>query len=182
MSGVKGLRYDAAPILGLGEASSNPLPDPAPGDVVIRVGAWSLDDLRVCEHVVRQRLIGDEDWEEDLPKLFPWFSAKLTPGVYRLRVPVPDSNRKTFSEQCQLLLPGEEVAPTTIVATTLIVHLMVAGQSLPNLPCGDVCRCAEPFKHDSRVGLYVTKNDVDIHHWWDDDRCDDIWLAASMKI
>lgn len=166
--------YDAASILGLGEASSDPLPDPAPGEVVIRVGAWSLQDLRTCETVVRHNLMWDQDWYNEYP--FP--RAKLTPGVYRVRLPIPDSNRKNFTEQKKLLLSGEEVAPVALVAATLLCHLKQAGQDLLN---DDWTRCAEALPGEYRVVLRVGGGRVGVGSRWDDRRYDDVWLAGCRK-
>lgn len=166
--------YDAAPILGLGKASSDPLPDPAPGEVLIRVGAWSLQDLRTCETVVRHNLMWDQDWYNEYP--FP--REKLTPGVYRVRLPIPDSNRKTFAEQQKLLLSGEEVAPVALVAATLLCHLKQAGNDLLN---DDWTRCSETLPDEDRVVLLVSEGRVLVYYCWDDNRYDFVWLAGCRK-
>src|SRR5262245_35626101 len=57
-----GICYDAASILGLGEASSDPLPDADLGEVVIRVGPFSLHDLRLCQTVRSKKLMASEQW------------------------------------------------------------------------------------------------------------------------
>ena len=166
--------YDAAPILGLGEASSEPLPDPAPGEVVIRVGAWSLQDLRTCETVVRHNLMWDQDWYNE----YPFSREKLTPGVYRVRLPIPDSNRKNFAEQKKLLLSGEDVAPVALAAVALLCHLKQAGQDLLN---NDWARCADALPDEFRVGLCVYEGRVYVNCCWDDGRRDDVWLAGCRK-
>lgn len=169
-----GLVYDAVAILGFGEASSEPLPKAAPGEVVIRVGAWSLQDLRTCETVTRDNLMWDQDWYNE----YPWSRTKLTPGVYRLRLPLPDSNRKTFAEQRKLLLADEDVAPVALVAAALLCSLKQAGKDLLD---GDWSRCAEPLPGGNRAGLLVDLGRVDVYDRWDDVRRDNLWLAASRN-
>ncbi len=166
--------YDAAAILGLGEASSDPLPDPAPGEVVIRVGAWSLEDLRTCETVVRKNLLWDDAWYDQ----YDWSSVKLTPGVYRVRMPIPDSNSKNFAEQQKLLLSGEEVTPVALAATVLLCHLKQTGKDLLE---DDWTRCAEPLPDGFRVGLLVAGDRVGVSPTWDDDRNGDLWLASACR-
>lgn len=166
--------YDAAPILGLGEASSEPLPDPAPGEVVVRVGAWSLQDLRTCETVVRHNLMWDQDWYNE----YPFSREKLTPGVYRVRLPIPDSNRKNFAEQKKLLRDGEQVAPAALVAVALLCHLKQAGKDLLD---NDWTRCAEALPDERRVALDVGGGRVRVDFYWDDHRRGDLWLAGSRK-
>lgn len=166
--------YDAVAILGLGEASSDPLPEPAPGEVVIRVGAWSLADLRVCETVVRDNLMHDQDWYVK----YPLNTAKLTPGVYRVRMPVPDSNCKNFAEQKKLLLSGEEVTPVALAAAVLLCHLKQAGKDLLE---NDWTRCAEALPGESRVELVVDEGRVYVYNVWDGRRFGPVWVSAARK-
>ncbi|MGC3971618.1 MAG: hypothetical protein QM775_31020 [Pirellulales bacterium] len=138
-----GITYDAAPILGLGAASDEPLPDPGPGEVIVRVGAWSLQDLRTLRH----NLMGDHDWCKE----HPFFHEKLTPGIYRARLPIPDSNWRKFNELKQLLHDGEEVAPAALVATALFC-LKQTGQDLLGT---EWARCVEVLPDELRVILNV---------------------------
>lgn len=164
--------YDAVAILGFGEASTEPLPEPAPGEVVIRVGDWSLQDLRDSE--VGKTLMHQQDWYDT----YDWASVKLTSGVYRVRLPVPDSNRKNFSEQRGLLLSGEEVAPAALGAATLLVHLKETGNDLLE---NDWCRCAEALPVVRHAGLYVDGGRVLVNGNWDGNRIDNLWLSAARK-
>lgn len=166
--------YDAIAILGLGEASSDPLPDPAPGEVVIRVGAWSLKDLRTNEMVVRSNLMWDDTWYDK----YDWSGTKLIPGVYRVRLPIPDSNSKNFAEQQKLLISGEEVAPVALAATALLCHLKQAGKDLLD---DDWTRCAEALPGERRVALTVYEGRVVVGSDWDDLRYDVLWLAGCRK-
>lgn len=169
-----GTVYDAPPILGLGNAGGEPLSDPSPGEVIVRVGAWSLQDLRTCETVVRHKLMWDQDWYNE----YPFSRTELTPGVYRVRLPIPDSNSKNFAEQQTLLPDGEQVAPTALVAVALICHLKQAGKDLLN---NDWTRCAEALPDGGRVGLTVRRGRVGVDYDWDDDRGEDVWLAGCRK-
>jgi hypothetical protein len=166
--------YDAAAILGLGKASSDPLPEAASGEVVIRVGAWSLQDLHTCETVVRDNLMWDQDWYNE----YPWSRVKLTPGVYRVRIPVPDSNSKTFVEQSKLLLSGEEVAPVALATAALLCHLK---QTSKDLLDDDWARCAEALPGGSHPALGVRGGRVRVYTYWDGRRSDRLWLSAARK-
>ena len=165
--------YDAAPILGFGEASTEPLPEPALGEVVIRVGNWSLQDLRDC--TVGKELMHQQNWYDKCDCM----AAKLTPGVHRVRLPVPDSNRKNFTGQKENLLPGEKVAPVALGAATLLVHLKETGNDLLK---NDWCRCREAFPGARRVALNVREGRVRVYdRYWDDHRSDSLWLSAARK-
>ncbi|MFA6039196.1 MAG: hypothetical protein WCV62_00515 [Candidatus Peribacteraceae bacterium] len=150
--------YDAVALLGFGEGGGEPLPEPAPGEVVIRVGAWSLLDLRACETVVRHNLMWDEDWYNE----YPFSREKLNPGVYRVRMPVPYSNCKDFAEQKKLLLSGEEVAPVALAAAVLLCHLKQTGKDLLGYGWG---RCAEALRGGLRVELAVSRGRVRVYRW-----------------
>lgn len=166
--------YDAVSILGLGEASGEPLPEPAPDEVVIRVGAWSLKNLRTCETVARENLMWDQEWYHE----YPWSRKKLTLGVYRVRMPIPESNRKNFTEQKELLLPGEEVGPAALVAAVLLCHLKQAGRD----PLNDhSTRCAKALPGGRRLVLTVEGGRVCVDDLWDTDRHDLLWLAGCRK-
>lgn len=166
--------YDAVSILGIGEVSSDPLPDPAPGEVVIRVGAWSLKDLRTCETVVRSNLMWDDTWYDK----YDWSSVKLTPGVYRVRMPIPDSNSKNFAEQQKLLLSGEEVTPVALAATVLLCHLKQAGKDLLE---DDWTRCAEPLPGELRIGPAVDRGRVYVRSRWGGARSVSLWLSSACR-
>ena len=149
--------YDAVAILGFGQTSAEPFPEPAPGEIVIRVGDWSLQNLRDCE--VGKELMHQQDWYDK----YDFASAKLTPGIYRVRLPVPDSNRKNFTEQKDFLLSGEEVAPVALGASALLVHLKKTSNDLLK---NDWCRCAEPLPDDDHVALNVRVGRVGVDFCW----------------
>ena len=164
--------YDAVAILGFGEASTEPLPEPAPGEIIIRVGDWSLQDLR--DSKIGKELMHQQDWYDK----YDCASAKLTAGIYRVRLPVPDSNRKNLTEQKGLLLSDEEVAPVALGASALLVHLKETGNDLLK---NNWCRCEEALPDDYHVGLNVNDGRVYVDYDWDDYRCDRLWLSAARK-
>jgi len=164
--------YDAVAILGFGEASTEPLPEPAPGEIIIRVGDWSLQDLR--DSKIGNELMHQQDWYDK----YDLASAKLTEGIYRMRLPVPDSNRKNLTEQKGLLLSDEEVAPVALGATALLVHLKEIGNDLLK---NNWCRCEEALPVDNHVGLRVFDGRVGVSGIWDDDCVDVLWLSAARK-
>jgi len=164
--------YDAVHILGFGEASTDPLPQPAPGEIIIRVGDWSLQDLR--DSKIGKELMHQQDWYDR----YDCASAKLTAGIYRMRLPVPDSNIKNLAQQKELLLSGEEVAPVALGASTLLVHLKETGNDLLK---HDWCRCAEALPDGVHVGLYVREGRVLVYYNWDGRRYGRLWLSAARK-
>ncbi|MDA1292497.1 MAG: hypothetical protein O3A81_01835 [bacterium] len=170
--GLPSFIYDAVAILGFGEVSTEPLPEPAPGEIIIRVGDWSLQDLRDC--TVGKELMLQQDWYDK----YDWSSAKLTAGIYRVRLPVPDSNRKSFAEQKALLLSGEEVAPVALGVSALLVYL----KETRNGPLkNNLCRCEEEIPGGSHAGFSVRGGRVDVYNFWDDDTSDRLWLSAARN-
>ncbi len=172
MNATSKFSYDAMSILGFGKASTEPLPEPLPGEVVIRVGDWSLQDLQDCavgKELMHQRsLYAGGDCEK----------VKLIPGVYRVRLSVPDSNRKNFSEQKGLFVSGEDVAPVALGVATLLVHLKETDNDLLE---NYWCRCAEALPDGSRAGFYVHEGRVRVLRCWDGFRCDYLYLSAARK-
>ena len=161
--------YDAVAILGFGEASTEPLPEPAPGEIIIRVGDWSLQDLR--DSKIGNELMHQQDWYDK-------YDLAMTEGIYRMRLPVPDSNRKNLTEQKGLLLSDEEVAPVALGASALLVHLKEIGNDLLK---NNWCRCEEAFLDDSHVELFVRDGRVGVLSRWDGFRNDNLWLSAARE-
>jgi hypothetical protein len=175
-----GIFYDAVTMLGFGTASTKPVPKPAPGKILVRVGAWSLQELCRNKIVVKSRLIEPQRWYEQ----YSWSNQKLVPGIYALQMPVPDSNCKTFPQQKKLLLSGEEVAPVCLAATTLFLQLRDTGEDLLET---NFARCAEQvnFKHQPQAGVRILNGRV-----WVDYGCRGyregpsycVWLASCRKL
>ncbi len=134
-----GRSYDAVSLLGFGPASQDPLPQAQSGEIVIRYGGWSLQDLYKTPRVVG--LIGDSFLIRSQAKptkdTFP-------AGIYRVRPFVPGSNGKTFSDQVPLIVSGRMITPAVIAATALILPLLETGEDV--LGVGNI-RCADRNDH-----------------------------------
>ena len=163
-----GLSLDAPIILGLGPL----IPGNNPGEYVFHYDGWSLQDLRMNQNV----LMSQETWYDT----HPWATEKLPSGIYVLRLPVPDSNRKTFAEQKALLLPEEEPAPIVLAATALLAIRLSGGDDpLRN----GWARCKEQNADDGRVVLRWRDGRLLVRSRRRDDRRGGIfWLAAARKI
>jgi hypothetical protein len=163
--------YDAVAILGFGNPGEEPLPDAKSGEVVIRYGGWSLREL-YDSPVVRERKLM---WEQDWYHKYPWSSEKLPGGIYRLRVPVPNSNWQTFAEQQGSLPSGEEPAPVGLVATALLAHRLQTGEDLLKT---DYTRCKEQTADVSRVELDWYDGRLYVDRNWGGLRSDVLWLSS----
>src|SRR5579863_3402027 len=123
--GHPGYAYDAVSMLGFGEPRAVPQPPRAvKGEIAILYGGSSLQALRGSP--IGQKLMHQQEWYDR----YPWSSEELPAGVYHLRIPVPESNRKTASEQEQILLEGELMAPVILVASALLAHRLQTGEDL----------------------------------------------------
>ena len=158
--------YDATAVLGFG----TPSPEAKPGEILLRYGGWSLRDLRdKCDLMHRQ------DWYARCP----WASDKLPSGLYALRLPVPNSNRKTFNEQKALLLPGEEPAPVVLAASAMLSHLISTGE---RLLAGQWLRCKEQTADGYRVALGWHDGRLNVNRYWYDYPDGFVWLASARRL
>src|SRR5579863_937098 len=166
---MSGLSYDAVNILGFGGLAAEPLPQAVDGEIVLRYGGWSLQELR--DSAVGQKLMHPQGWYES----FVWSSEKLPSGIYHLRVRVPESNRMTFAEQEQMLPEGEQIAPVALVASALLAHRMqAAGALLKN----DWKRCREQTADGYCVALYWNVGRLNVRSVWDGNRVDYVWSSS----
>ena len=162
--------YDAPSLL------APPTPPPLTGDIVIRYGnkgqdlGWSLLELRS----MRPNLFHAQDWYDQ----YPWAAEKLPSGLYVLRLPIPDSNRKTYAEQQKLLLPGEEPAHVVLVATALL-SLRLSAQ--PDPLQNGWTRCKEQTADGYRVTLRWNDGRLYVYSHWDVYRYDGVWLASARR-
>lgn len=154
--------YDAVAILGFGETGTKPLPKPKPGEIVIRVGDWSLLELRDSD--IGKKLMLQQHWYDKCD----CSSAKLTPGVYSVRL-------KNFTEQDPLLT---EVASVALGATALLVHLKETGNDLLS---NHFCHCVEVLPQNDNMSLGIYEGRVHIQCHWVGRRLGNLWLAASRK-
>jgi hypothetical protein len=165
-----GIQYTAEELAGLG-----PPPEPLPGFVTFFDPGLSGAALR--DHaVVRERtLLCPLMWYEK----YDWSKRQDTPRYRQLRVPVPGSFRRTFSEQLGMLVPDEEVASTRSVSMLLVIHALATGERLLS---DRWVRCADEGLDGHRVdvggfGAYG----LIVGSLWDDDRGAKVGVAASRK-
>jgi hypothetical protein len=164
-----GFAYDAVALFGFGELTTEPLPQPSPGEIVIRYSGWSLQELRDSE--IGRKFLHEQDWYNK----YPWSTEKLPSCIYRLRVPVRDSNNKTFGEQERLLPQGEQVAPVVLVASALLSHHL---QTKEDLLKNDWTRCKEQDADGDRVGLGWRGGRLGVGNFWDGVRVDYVRLSS----
>ncbi len=164
-----GLAYDAISILGFGPVSDETLPEAAPGEIVIRYGGWSLQELRDSD--IGQTFMYQQGWYDK----YPWSIEKLPAGIYRLRVPVPDSNRKTFEEQEAMLPSGEQVAPVVLVPTAMLAHHLQKGEDLLK---NDWTRFKAQAAGGGHVILGWSEGRLRVLNYWDVNRRDGVWVSS----
>ena len=164
--------FDVSTALGIGTPDASPLPEDAEGEIVLRVPEG------ICPRSLRKSPVGKallwqgNTWYDK----YAWSSQSLPPGIYRLRLPIPDSNRKTFKEQKALLLEGQEVAPL-VLAELALLCMQKAGHPDP-LKNGFV-RCRETAD-GYRVVLYWSGGRLYVYSSYVVDcRRDSVWLASA---
>src|SRR5262249_28752375 len=119
-------------------------------------------------------LLGDVDWYLRCSWCYEYFRE----GYYRLRLPVPGSNERTFSEQVGLLAQGEHVAPVVVALTALLVHRL-AGRKFG---CEfNLVRCHDRVAEGKRVALTVLYGCVLLECERDTERNGSIWLSAARR-
>ena len=92
---------------------------------------------------------------------------------------VPDSLKKTWDEQKQLLLSDEEVPSAAMVAFATMLHFTMTGQRLLQESC---VRTSDVVAGGRRI--YVSGFDagrVGVYRDWDDRRYEDLGIASSRK-
>ena len=173
-----GITYDAATvsrILGIPVECGYPVPQARDGEIVVYYGGWDMKQLRTSA-AGQKRMWQDQNWYEK----YGW---KVEPGYYRLLLPVPDSNRKTWNYQISYLAgiigTAWKPAPICVAAASLLVHLTETGNDLLK---NDWCRCAEARPDDSRAALAVRGGRVRVLDGWDDRPSDRVWLSAARKV
>jgi hypothetical protein len=166
-----GFAYDAAPILGLGSTTSEPLPEPESGLVIIRYGGWSpleLRDSRIGRELLRPLITFERyDWAKDS---FP-------AGLYRLRIPVPNSNCKSTAHQEAMLPKNESSGPMVLLSTALLCHYRQTGEDLQR---GDFTRCREKTAVDKRVELRWRDGHLVVDYGWDVNAYGFVWLSSVV--
>ena len=160
--------FDAVTLLGF--VPTQPMPQAEPGTILIRYGGWSLQELRDK----RLDLMCRQDWYDK----YPWAAEKLPSGLYVLRLPIPDSNGKTYEEQQKLLLPGEEPAHVILAATALL-SLRLSAQ--PDPLKNGWTRCGQQAAAGGRVELGWDGGRLYVDDDWGDYRDGYFWLASARK-
>lgn len=161
--------YDAVALLGFGPASTDALPEVRSGEVLIRYGGWSLQELR--DSAIGKELMDVQDWYDK----YPWSAKKLPAGIYRLRIPVPGSSHKTVAEQERDLPNGEHTAPAVLVATALIVHRRQMGEDLLK---GAWTRFRDRTAADRRGALDWRDGRLYVYSVWDHYRHGNLWTSS----
>jgi hypothetical protein len=128
----------------------------------------SLRDNAIGAELIWQ----DNTWYDK----YEWAKTPIPSGTYHLRLPVPDSNRKTFQEQHALLRDGEEPAPLALVMLALLCCRL---QGLPDPLNGDFVRCREVDADGDRVALRWNDGRLVVDGAWDVYRDVVVWLAAA---
>ena len=163
---LPGLSFDVRDLL------SGSLPVFYPSTVAITVPE-GLSPASLRDSPVGKELVHQQTWYDT----YPWTTQPIAPGVYQLRLPIPDSNRKTFDERKKLLLPGEEAAPLVLVELAMLC-LNKAGHTDP-LKGGRV-RCPESTGR-YRIGLSWYDGRLYIHDIWAGGRYGSVWLAGVRR-
>jgi len=171
--------YDATALLGFDTQSASPeakLPEATKaGEIVLRYDGWNLQDLRDNAVVREKDIMCGQSWYNP----YGWSAEKLPSGLYALRLSVPDSNYKTFAEQKDLLLPGEEPAPVVLAASGLLCHLLAASERLMK---GHWLCCREQAGASNRVGLDWYGGRMDVSVGLDGYPDGSVWLASARRL
>ena len=149
-----------------------PEPVPYDGRIVIHVRE-EVSPLALRNSTHGRRLIHqDVTWYDR----YEWATKPVPQGTYDIRLPVPRSNRKTFAEQKELLLPDEEPLPLA-VAEIALLYLKTTDVKDP-LDEGWI-RCAEAAADGALVALSWYDGRLSVGHYWVDSRSGLVWLAAG---
>lgn len=168
--------YDAAAvsrILGLPAECKDPIPKARDGEIIIYYGGWDLPTLRTSA-VGKKRMWQGQTWYDDKG----W---KAEPGYYRLLLPVPGSNRKSWDDQLKHLATIDRAwqpAPICVAATALLVHLTETDSDLLRRKW---FRCAEALPHDYHAALGVDGGRVHVDDYWSGSRLRGVFLGAARQ-
>jgi hypothetical protein len=132
----------------------------------------------ISPFLLRNSAVGQELIHQDVAwyDRYPWSSEPLPAGVYDIRLPVPESNRKTFDEQLKLLLPDEVPLPLVLAELAL---LFLRKQGADDPLRGGWVRCRETTAGGRRVALTWDDGRLYVDNLWDGYRYDRVWLGAG---
>lgn len=138
--------YDANAVsnmLNLPTKCSIQTPKPGYGEIIVWWdNDWSFQKLR--ESAVGQKHMADREWK--------WLDdkgwAEAESGYYKLLLPVPKSNCKSYADQITLLSGTDwKPAPICVVAIALLIHMAKTGKNI--LKWVNSCRCQESEAADA---------------------------------
>ena len=164
--------FDAAALLNIGTPSAEPLPSPIADEVVLHIPD-GLTLQALLKSRAGQNLMHPQNWYDE----YPWSQAALPAGTYHLRIPVPDSNRKTASEQDAMLPAGETSAPVVLTVAALLCICLQGG---PDPLQNGWTRCAERSVDGFRVALTSHDGRLHVFDSWNDYRSVRVW-ASSVR-
>ncbi len=167
-----GYAFDVAALLGIGTPSTDSLPAPIPGEILLRMPAGlTLQNLR--NSPVGQEFLWQQDWYDK----YAWSSHAPPAGIYHLKIPVPDSNWKIAEAQDKMLSEGETSAP--VVLTAIALSCIKRQLGLDPLE-GASIRCLEQIVVGSRVALSWSCGRLYVSDCWNGYRSGGI-CAASVR-
>lgn len=161
----RGFAYDAVQLFGFGKNSPKPLFKPELGEIVIRYGGWSFQELR-NSWIGKKFMHHTHDWYD----CYRWSSKKFPVGVYRLRIPVLGSDCKTSVEQRRMLGTYEFAAPVVLAASALLAHHLETGAEFLRT---DVTRC-----YEQGIQLGWSSGLLTAIHYWDDYYYPSVWMSS----
>ena len=166
-----GLSFDVATVLALGSPSSEPLPEAAEGEIILRVPEGISPVSLRGSPIGRDLICQGNTWYDH----YAWASTSRAVGVYHLRLPVPGSSYKTFDEQKALLFEGEATAPLVLVELALLCMRDAGHAALAN---GEFVRCDETGAAGNRAAVHWHGGRLLVSYLWDDVHADYVWLAS----
>lgn len=166
--------YDPVFLFGFGSETKEELPEAGENEAIITYGGWSFEELWCNTVVVEKNLVWPQDWS----KKYGWSTEKLPSGIYRVRLPIPDSNRKTATQQDGLLLPGE-TGHIVLQATALLAHRLKTGEDLLK---GGWLRLPHQTAGDSRAGLLVYGGRLNLCGGFGDIAGGNVWSGGASRI
>lgn len=182
---MSGITYDAAAVSRITQLSNDcnePTPEARDGEMVIWYGGWNLKTLLLSPAGKKRSavLIENLQWYRRMG----WgkkYGLVVESGYYRLLLPVPKSDRRTWQNQLRYLAhidPTYQPAAAIVVASALHIHKMETGNDLLG---GGSCRCADTFGRGSQAELHLEKCYVNLCASKQKYGYDHTWLAAMKK-
>jgi hypothetical protein len=168
--------YDAVSVLGFGRpCDAAAFPPGKPGELIVRYGGWSLQQLRDIAIVRRERIMSVHHWYDR----YAWSVTALRCGFYGIRMPVPGSNAESGYTEYRILSAEEQPCYACLVGTALLTHRLVMGESL----CPDQwLRCGERARGGYRMAAWWMREKLTFTPVEPDLLVDTVWTAAMRFI